>query len=214
MALAVAGCGLLKSQEEKKAFGEACQKDADCQGGACAAIGGFCTKDCRLDKDCGDGQVCRAKDTGTGSQCSKPSGSKVGAACKKHEECDHGFCLKKSGAGDQDDGFCSRTCETPGDCPSELQLCQTLGDFGTSKMCITGDPANPEAAASKITIPKPSTGTVKPATSGSATPAASSSATSTPTAASSSPPTPIPDAGAPAPDAGRPGRTRITIGGT
>jgi len=197
--LGLAGCGLLKggSEEEKKGFGQECAKDTDCGSAECAAYGSICTKGCTYDRECGEGLVCRAKDTGTGMQCSKPAGSKVGATCRTATECDHGFCLKKANAPD-DPGFCSSTCQGPGDCPDGYKLCDSISDSGSTKMCIIGDDKIPIGERPQFTAPRPVVGTTtpKPQTTTTAPPDAG---VPTPTATNTIPP---PDAGAPKPDAG------------
>ncbi|MDI1444253.1 hypothetical protein [Polyangium sp. 6x1] len=177
LGLGAAGCGFLKQEEpEKKAFGAACAKDTDCASLQCAATGSICTKSCTYDKDCGDGLVCRAKDTGSGLECSKAAGSKVGASCTNASECDHGFCLKKADA-PSDPGFCSATCQGPGECPEGYKLCDTLTASDTTKMCILGDDRIPIGERPKFTAP--TTTTVKATTTATAT--ATSTATTAPT---------------------------------
>ena len=210
------GCGLLsqEKEEQKKAFGVECAKDIDCESSSCAPYGSICTKGCTYDRDCGDTLVCRSKDSGTGLLCSKPAGSKVGASCMTATECDHGFCLKKAGAADQP-GFCSRTCQSQGDCPDGYKLCDTIADNGDTKVCIIGDDKIPIGERPQFTAPKPLGTTPK------ATPSASGTARPD---AGSPPPPPIVDAGAPGPvdaglrpviDAGQPvqdaGRPVITV---
>jgi len=194
------GCGLLKSGEgestgEKKAFGAACTKADDCASADCTTYGNVCSKSCTYDKDCGDGMVCRAKDDGSALQCAKPIGSKVGASCKLATECDHGYCLKKADA-PNDPGFCSATCQGPGECPDGYKLCQTISDESKIKVCVLGDDTIPIDQRPQFTAPRVTTTTPKTTTTTSATPTTSTtpSATTTPSSA--------PDAGAPKPDAG------------
>ena len=182
LGLGAIGCGFLKQEEpEKKAFGVACAKDTDCASLQCAATGSICTKSCTYDKDCGDGLVCRAKDTGSGLECSKAAGSKVGATCATAAECDHGFCLKKADA-PSEPGFCSATCQGPGECPEGYKLCDTLTASDTTKMCILGDDRIPIGERPKFTAP---TTTVKTTATATATTTSTASAVPTTTATAS-----------------------------
>lgn len=182
LGLGAMGCGLLKQEEpEKKAFGVACTKDTDCASLQCAATGSICTKSCTYDRDCGDGLVCRAKDTGSGMECSKAQGSKVGASCTAATECDHGFCLKKADA-PNDPGFCSATCQGPAECPEGYKICDTLTASDTTKMCILGDDRIPIGERPKFTAP---TTTVKTTTTATATATATATTTATTTATAS-----------------------------
>ncbi|MDC3958424.1 hypothetical protein [Polyangium jinanense] len=188
LGLGAAGCGLLKQEEpEKKAFGVACTKDTDCASLQCAATGSICTKSCTYDRDCGDGLVCRAKDTGSGLECSKSVGAKIGASCATAGECDHGFCLKKADAPNEP-GFCSATCQGPAECPDGYKICDTLTASDTTKMCILGDDRIPIGERPKFTAP--TTTTVKTTPTATATATATSTASATPTATSTASATP------------------------
>jgi hypothetical protein len=156
-----AGCDLLKSKS-KKPFGEECATDADCESLECATYGSICTKSCTYDKDCGGSYVCRAKDVGSGNQCSKPSGAAPNGACNSSQECQHGICLKKEGQTEVA-GVCSKYCEAVGDCPAGMQICDAISG-GSIKMCIPGDATAPAAERPVFVAPKP-TGPIKPAAS-------------------------------------------------
>jgi hypothetical protein len=178
LGLGAAGCGFLKQEEaEKKAFGVACAKDTDCASLQCAATGSICTKSCTYDKDCGDGLVCRAKETGAGLECSKSVGSKIGASCTAASECDHGYCLKKADA-PSEPGFCSSTCQGPAECPEGYKLCDTLTASETVKMCILGSDLIPIGERPKFTAPQATT--VKAPTTATAT-ATTTTTTAAPT---------------------------------
>src|SRR5262245_52418626 len=168
-----AACDLLKSKS-KKPFGEECATDADCESLECATYGSICTKSCTYDKDCGGSYVCRAKDVGSGNQCSKPAGAAPNAACNSSQECQHGICLKKEGETDAP-GVCSKYCEAVGDCPGGMKICDAISG-GTIKMCIPGDESAPAAARPKFVAPKTPLGTVKPTTSASAAASAAADA--------------------------------------
>jgi len=205
-----AGCGLLKQEEERKAFGNACAKDTDCESLQCATYGSICTKSCTYDSECGDGLVCRAKDVGSGRACSKISGSAVGSSCTKASECDHGACLKKADA-PNDPGYCSRTCQSQTDCPDGHKLCEAASEGESTKMCVAGDDrikigdATGEGAA-------PTTGVAAVKATATATATASATTSATASAAPSATAAPVVDAGAPPPvvDAG-PVRPRIKL---
>ena len=208
------GCGLLeqKAEVERKAFGQTCAADADCQSQQCAGHGRVCSKTCSHDKECGDALVCRGLDTGTGMQCGKAEGSKVGSGCQTAAECDHGLCVKKADS-PTEPGFCSRTCQGPGECPDGYKICDSLAD-GASKMCLLGDDRTPIGERVKFVAPQQVGAQTKPTTSAatSATPATSaapSTSVAPATSASTGPTTAPPDAGPPPSDAGS--NTRPTI---
>lgn len=215
------GCGLLsQKKDEKKGFGLECAKDTDCESSQCATYGSICTKACTYDRECGDGLVCRTKDTGSGLVCSKPAGSKVGASCTTATECDHGYCLKKADA-PNDPGFCSRTCQGGEDCPDGFKICDTITDSGETKMCIVGDDKIPIGERPKLTAPKPvvvNTKTAPTTDAGAPPPVVDAGAppvvdagTTRPVIDAGTTTRPVIDAGLPAPavDAGT--RPRITI---
>ncbi len=210
--VASGGCDLLKSKSEKKAFAEACTQAVDCESGECATYGSICTKGCTYDKDCGSGLVCRAKDTGTGSECSKPYGIAPGpaATCNQPSECQHAQCLKKSGEA-TGSGICSKYCQDASECPDGMKICESISDSGALKFCLPGDPAAPPAEKPKFVVPKP-----KPITDGGLPEAGTVSdagGTATPDAGGG---TATPDAGggAATPDAGATGTPDAGATGT
>lgn len=150
---AAGGCDIFK-EKEKKAFAEACVQGADCESLACATYGSICTKDCTYDKDCGGDLVCRVKDTGAGSECSKPFGVAPAATsvCSNASDCQHARCVKKAG---EATGVCSKTCQELVDCPAGMKICDVIPDTGSVKLCLPGDEATPAAEKPKYTAPKP-----------------------------------------------------------
>ncbi len=131
----LAGCKLLN--REKKAFGEDCTTDLDCEGMECATYGSVCTKTCVFDKECGSGYVCRARDGKPGDACAKPTGNPLGQSCNNPSECQSGNCLKPVGQGDAV-GFCSAHCETEADCPESYKFCHSISDSGSVGFCLPG----------------------------------------------------------------------------
>jgi hypothetical protein len=179
----MAGCKLF--DKEKKAFGEDCQSDTDCDSLECATYGSVCTKPCTYDRECGGGFVCRARDGGRpGDACAKPTGVPNFQACNNPAECQSGNCLKPVGQSDAT-GFCSTHCETETDCPEGHKLCMSISDSGQVKFCLPGGggsaniPGGPETP--KFVAPRP-VGTYKP-------PATTTTTTTTTTAAASVKPT-------------------------
>ncbi|KYF93250.1 hypothetical protein BE20_09940 [Sorangium cellulosum] len=126
------------SPAARKGFGEACADGAECASSVCAAIGGVCSKGCRVDRECGAGYVCRSRDDGPDGVCSKPQGRAPGEACMTAVECQHGRCLHRAGALDQP-GHCSAYCESAGDCPAGLKTCEEIADSAGRKMCLPGE---------------------------------------------------------------------------
>jgi len=189
MLLGSSGCGLLEGKKEetaaKKPVGQECAKDADCESGSCATVGGVCSKSCVYDRECGDGLVCRAKETG-GMQCTKAVGAKVGSSCTKAAECDHGSCVRKAYAPDAP-GFCSRTCQGSEDCADGYRICESISEGDATKLCLQGDDKIPIGERPKYAAPIVGTPTTK------------GTASATPTT-----PAPVVDAGAPPADAGSP----------
>ncbi|AUX33576.1 MULTISPECIES: hypothetical protein [Sorangium] len=122
----------------KKGVGEACADGAECASSVCAAIGGVCSKGCRVDRECGAGYVCRSRDDGPDGVCSKPQGRAPGEACMTAVECQHGRCLHRAGALDQP-GHCSAYCESADDCPAGLKICEEIADSAGRKMCLPGE---------------------------------------------------------------------------
>jgi hypothetical protein len=160
--IASAGCDLLKSKS-KKPFGEECAADADCESLECATYGSICTKSCTYDKDCGGSFVCRAKDVGSGNQCSKPSGAAPNGSCNSSQDCQHGICLKKEGD-TAAAGVCSKYCDAVGDCPGGMKVCEAVSG-GSIKMCLPFDETAPAAERPVFVAPKATPGAAKPATS-------------------------------------------------
>lgn len=213
VAISSVGCGLSEKKAEPKLFGQACAADADCESQQCAVHGRVCTKTCAHDKECGDALVCRGLDSGTGMQCGKPEGSKVGSACQTAAECDHGLCVKKADAA-AEPGFCSRTCQGPGECPDGYKICDSLAD-GANKLCLLGDDRIPIGDRAQFVAPQQIGTPTKPATAATASATSTASAApSTTAAASAAPTTAPPDAGPPPPaDAGLNTRPSITLDG-
>jgi hypothetical protein len=151
-----AGCNLFN--KEKKAFGEDCQSDTDCDTLECATYGSVCTKPCTYDRECGSGFVCRARDGRPGDACAKPTGVPNGQACNNAAECQSGNCLKPVGQGDAT-GFCSIHCESDAECPESYKLCMSISDSGATKFCLPGGggsaniPGGPEQP--KFVAPRP-----------------------------------------------------------
>src|SRR4051794_31065074 len=104
MTASVGGCKLLK--REKLAFGVECKVDLDCDSMTCSTDGNICSKSCTYDSDCGGEIVCRRKDDGTGSWCSKAIGVAPNGACMATSDCQHNECLKYVGKEDQP-GLCT-----------------------------------------------------------------------------------------------------------
>lgn len=206
LALGAAGCGMLKGKEEKKATGQACTQNADCESDACTTYGNVCTKSCVLDSECGEGLVCRVKDTGGGSQCAKPIGARTGSTCAKNAECDHGMCLKPQGASATDGGYCSQACGASTDCPNGYTSCAANPNDAAAKACQSatddrikiGDAQPTAPTAPGVQVPRPTTTTpdagTTPPDAGTTTPDAGTkpdAGTTTPDAGT----TPTPDAG-------------------
>lgn len=212
----IAGVGCMSSEPAKvelKALGTTCAADTDCESKLCAGHAKACTKACAHDRECGEPQVCRGLDNGSGMVCDKADGSKVGSSCQNAAECDHGLCVKKADA-PNDPGFCSRTCMGSAECPDGYKICDTVGD-GTNKMCLLGDDKTPIGERVKFVAPTQVVGTpTKTPTSSSSSGSSSSSSSSSSGSSSSSSsssgsvpdagPPPVVDAGTPPPasDAG------------
>ena len=204
--VAGAGCDKFKPKP-KKAYGEDCTQDLDCESSTCTTYGSVCSKSCTYNKDCEGGLVCRAKDEGAGSVCSKPIGSPPNGGCMSGADCQHGWCLKKVGESNEP-GICSHYCQASDDCPAGMKICDSISDSGMLKMCPPGDEKAPAASRPKFGPPqqgkKPAA--TKPAASGTPAPTgAQPTATATPSATASA--KAAPDAGAPPaapPDAGSP----------
>jgi hypothetical protein len=215
LAIASVGCGFSeeKTEQQRKAFGQTCAAVAECESQQCAEHGRVCTKACVHDKECGDALVCRGLDTGTGMQCGKAEGSKVGSACQTAAECDHGLCVKKANA-PSEPGFCSRTCQGPGECPDGYKICDSLAD-GANKMCLLGDDRIPIGERQQFVAPGQVVGPqTKPTASAASTASAAPTTSAAPAAtASTAPPTAPPDAGAPPADAGANPRPSINLDG-
>ena len=200
LALAVgSGCGL--AGKDKKKFGEDCTKAADCESGECATYGSVCSKTCTYDSECGSGYVCRVRDDGPGSVCSKAQGQAPNGTCMVPAECDHGHCLKRVGQQDQA-GFCSLPCQTANDCPAGMKVCESISDSGGTRYCLPGG-ESPTAERPKFTpAPRPTT---RPGTTTTATTATTTTSTKTPPPAGGLGDVELggkPDAGTPKSDAG------------
>jgi hypothetical protein len=146
LTLVVGSCNLIKPKVKKK-FGEPCESPFDCESTNCnRERGGFCSKACKADSDCGGEYVCAGEPTGTGGSCAKKQGAPTGTPCRDRDECDHGACLKK---GNEPTGFCSQRCKTHVDCPAGYKLCERISDMGAQEMCLPGEaptaPAKPPA---------------------------------------------------------------------
>lgn len=188
--LASSGCDLLKPKA-KKAYGQDCSADTDCESLTCATYGSVCSKACTYNKECEGGLVCRGKDEGPGQVCSKPVGAAPNASCMSGADCQHGWCLKRVGESDAP-GICSHHCAAPEDCPAGMKICDSISDSGALKMCLPGDEKAPASARPKFGPPSQGK---RPA-------AAKPAVTGQPTGTAQAAP---PDAGAkPAPDAGPP----------
>lgn len=208
------GCDLLGSKK-KKAFGEACVADLDCETSECATYGSICSKSCTYDKDCGGDLVCRVRDSGTGGQCAKPAGTPPGAnsTCNTASECQNAQCLRRTNE-PTSPGICSKYCQDANDCPAGMKICDSISDSGALKLCLPGDASTPASARPVFVAPKPVVKTTtSAAASASAAPSASASASSIPTpsvtasaSASASSTASAADAGAPPSDAGAPPR--------
>jgi hypothetical protein len=185
------GCDFLKSKP--KAFGESCTEAKECESGECATYGSFCSKGCTYDSECGAGYVCRARDDGAGSLCSKAQGTAPNAACGVPAECDHGHCLKRVGQQDQP-GICSLQCQTANDCPDGMKICESISDSGAVKFCL---PGGATAAADKPVFVAP-----RPAPKTQPTTTATVTQTQTSKGGLGDPGLGKPDAGTGTPDAG------------
>ena len=102
----------------KKAHGETCDTNDECQYGTCHTspfIGGtgvkFCTKQC---------------DCGTNSTCSEDNEAGKSYTCFRSNKTDH--------PGESITSFCVPTCGTDGDCPSALKSC-TLSSGSAVRIC-------------------------------------------------------------------------------
>lgn len=137
----------------KKPLGEACSNDTDCESLECSPYGSICSKDCTYDKDCGGDLVCRYKDDGNGSFCSKAVGNPPMGSCMQPSECANALCLHKVGQEDQP-GICSRNCQTGDDCIAGMKICDSISDSGALKVCLPGDPAGPASARPSFAPPK------------------------------------------------------------
>lgn len=217
------GCGLLT--QEKKKFGEDCKQASDCESSECATYGSICSKSCTYDSECGAGYVCRTRDDGPGSLCSKATGTAPNGSCMVPAECDHGHCLKRVGQQDQA-GICSLACQSPDDCPAGMKVCESISDSGAVKYCLPGGatPAAEKPQYAPAPKPKtpttPTTATTTTTTTTKIPPAAGGlgdtgfgnkpdGGTTTPDAGTNKP-----DAGTGAPDAGtKPDAGRIKIPG-
>lgn len=161
MAGSLGGCKMLK--KEKKAFGAECTTDLDCADMMCSTTGNICSKSCTYDKDCGGDLVCRTKDDGSGANwCSTKVGTAPNGGCMNSWDCQHNHCLKYVGKEDQQ-GICSKYCQTEADCPDGMKICTKISDSGLLKLCIPGDPkAEPSSRPSFSPTPVTKRGTPAP----------------------------------------------------
>lgn len=145
------------------AIGDPCTSDGACQAGLCftaareAYPGGYCTKGCQADTDCGAGAVCSvsacAKACTLDSDCRQGYGcftrlggtkracfplangtGSVGQACTTTNSCSGGtlgFC--GSPASGYRDGYCLRECNAANACPSGSHC---ANDDGGSGICV------------------------------------------------------------------------------
>lgn len=184
----LSGCKLLN--REKKAFGEDCAADTDCDSLECATYGSVCTKGCSYDKDCGAGFVCRAHDGSPGDSCAKPTGNPTGQACNNAAECQSGNCLKP--VGQETGGFCSTHCDTEVECPDGYKTCLSISDSGALKFCLPGNGpgsaaiGGPNNEPPKFVAPRPVATTVKTVTTTSTTTTPPAATTTTPPATTAS----------------------------
>ncbi len=170
----VEGC----KPKPKKAFGETCAEDLDCESMTCSDQGNICSKSCTYDRDCGGEYVCHATAPASGV-CSKNLGAPPNGGCQQGDDCANGNCLHKVGE-DTAPGICSKWCATADDCPAGMKLCERISDSGALKYCLPGgaDPAarpkfgppktgtkgGSKAAATSKVPPPPPQPTTKPAT--------------------------------------------------
>jgi len=175
------GCKLLK--KEKKAFGETCTVDTDCDSLHCSTFGNVCSKTCTYDKDCGGDMVCRgAGEEGAMNLCAKPLGNPPNGGCMTGNDCQHGWCLKKTGEANEP-GICSKYCQGADDCPAGMKICATISDSGLLKFCLPGDEKSPPPKF-KPAPRAPAGAKVPPLAT--TTPVATAAATATATAAAAS----------------------------
>jgi hypothetical protein len=174
LAASVEGC----KPKPKKAFGEACGDDMECESLTCSPQGGICSKTCNYDKDCGGDLVCHATSESSGL-CSKSIGAAPNGPCMNGDDCANGSCLHKVGE-DSSPGICSKWCSSADDCPAGMKLCMSISDSGSLKFCL---PGNDPAAKPNFGPPKTSTKGAKPGT--------TKPATTPPQATSKVPPPPV-----------------------
>lgn len=97
-----------------------CGSDADCGTPNHCGADGFCWQDCTADSDCRAGYLC-FDDDGDGLDECAPAGTGSGAVgdpCTRFADCsggESGWCATE--ASQFKDGFCSLDCSTDADCP-------------------------------------------------------------------------------------------------
>lgn len=95
--------------------------------------------ECARDADCPAGEACKRYEQGT--LCTGTP-DPIGAACSYDRvECEH-FCLYT--AADLSSGYCSRFCESDGDCPPTHHCAAASAGSQTVHVCFTGPPRKPD----------------------------------------------------------------------
>ncbi len=130
---------------DKGEIGGPCGADSDCKSGTCftatfagkqmASIGGYCSKTCTVDAECGGSNICANYGT-TGkfctSYCEGPANCRVGYICRPGKFCDLETFYTLDCDPKADEGFCTFPDGSSGGC-----FRQALGE-GMAGQCIPG----------------------------------------------------------------------------